>query len=357
MKNACCLFIPLLMLGILFIIPNQKLSAQTGIECLGCGGMNGNHKPGCKYMGVNANPSAAHANIDQQILGAIFSGMLNNFFSTASDSKQTEAAKLRQQQEEQLRQQRLSAMIALQKKYNDSIAQSRHDKMMKEYKKLDGGNDLAFKRLDDDKWKPSSHFNCKITSFSGDVRVVKADGKMVVISPDEIIVLEPGDWLATGPNSRVKLHYSFESGGEDIMLGQKSAINIVTDESGTHIPKFVRGNYYVTNNIVTEKYAEYQEILISETDKLKSKFENKFKIRTPACALAIRGTEFTVNVDSIGKTIVCVFEGIVELTDYNHQTSLTLTAGKKGIVNDNGAIGGPLTIKDEEKTSWWKQEE
>ncbi|HLP72325.1 MAG TPA: hypothetical protein VK155_05435 [Bacteroidales bacterium] len=358
MKKGYRLFMTVFVLGILFIIPNQKLSAQTGIECLGCGGMNGNHKPGCKYMGANtaSNSSIAHTNIDQQIMGAIFSGMLNNLFSSESDSKRTEAEKLRQQQEEELRQQRLAAMIKLQKKYNDSIAQSRHDKMMRDYKKLDGQGDLNFKGLDDDKWKVSAQFNCKITSFSGDVRVVKADGKMVIISPDQSLDLTPGDWLATGPNSWVKLHYGFESGGEDIILGQKSAINIVADESGTHIPKFMRGNYYVTNNILTEKYAEYQEKLISEADKLKKQFDKKYNMRTPSCALAVRGTEFTVNVDSIGKTVVFVFEGIVELTDNNHQAFIILTANTKGIVKDTGGISGPLTIKDEEKTNWWKED-
>lgn len=358
MKNANCLFM-LLLLGILFITPNQKLSAQTGIECLGCGGMNGNHKPGCKYMGIKAvsNSSTAHINFDQQIMGAIFSGMLNNLFSTGSDSKQTEAEKLRQQQEQQLRQQRLAAMMALQKKYNDSVAQARHDKMMKDYKNLDGGGDLAFKRLDDDKWKPSSHFNCRITSFKGDVKVVRSDGKMIQLAQNQPVDLQPGDWLVTGPNSRVKLHYGFESGGEDIMLGQKSAINIVTDEFGTHVPKFVRGNYYVTNNLVAGKYAEYQEKIISETDKLKNKLDKKFNIRTPTCALAVRGTEFTVNVDSVGNSVVNVFEGIVELTDHNHQAFVTLTASTKGIVNENGALSGPVSIKDEVIYSWWKEEE
>ncbi|MGE5457273.1 MAG: FecR domain-containing protein [Methanococcaceae archaeon] len=358
MKNANCLFMPLLVLSILCIIPNQKLSAQTGIECLGCGGMNGNHKPGCPYINKSINPASSATNIsfEQQIMGAIFTNMFNSLLNSGSDSKQTEAEKLRQQQEQQLRQQRLSAMIALQKKYNDSVAQASHDKMMKEYKKLDGGGDLAFKSLDEDKWKPSAHFSCKITSFKGDVKVIKTNGKMIPLTQYQAVDLEPGDWLATGPNSRVKLHYDFESGGEDIMLGQKSAINIVTDEFGTHVPKFVRGNYYVTNNIVAEKYAEYQEELIAETNKLRNKLDKKFNIRTPTCALAVRGTEFTVNVDSTGKTIVCVFEGIVELTDPNHHALVTLTARTKGIVKDNGAISGPFTMKDEEKTNWWKED-
>lgn len=358
MKNACWFFMPVIVLGILFIIPNQKLSAQTGIECLGCGGMNGNHKPGCPYINKSNNPASSGTNtsIEQEIMGAIFTNLFNSLLNNGSDSKQTEAEKLRRQQEQQLRQQRLSAMIALQKKYDDSVAQARHDKMMKDYKKLDGGGELAFKRLDDNKLKPSAQFNCRIISFKGDVKVVNADGKMIQLAQNQPVDLGPGDWLATGPDSRVKLHYGFESGGEDIMLGQKSAINIVTDEFGKHVPKFVRGNYYVTNNLVAEKYAESQEKIISETDKLKTKLDKKFNIRTPSCALAVRGTEFTVDVDSAGKTIVCVFGGIVELTDPNHQALVTLTASTKGIVESNGIINGPFTIKDEEKTNWWKED-
>jgi len=361
MKNKMNTIILLMLFGSLTLIPFQNLLAQTGIECLGCGGMNGNHKPGCKYMvsSGTSNTSTKSSSFENEIMGVIFSNMFNSFFNS-SNSKEDEAEKIQQQQDEQIRQQRLAALIVLQKKYNDSIAQARHNKMMKEYKKLDDGSDLKYKSLDDNQWKPSITFNCKITSFKGDVKVYKSiDGKLYEkkLSTDQPIDLAPGDWISTGPKSSIKLHYGIEKGGKDIILGQKSAINIVTDENGTHIPKCVRGNYYVTNNLVSEKAVELREALIAKVDRQSALLKKKFNpIRLPGGTASIRGTEFSIEVDSVGNSIINIFQGIVEITDNNQIYKLTLTAGQKGIVTHIGNLSGPISIKEEEIIRWWKEE-
>jgi len=344
------------------IMPIQKTFAQTGIECLGCGGMNGKHTSGCKYIGSNITNKTTtyNSSFEQEIMGAIFSNMLSTLFNSSSNSKQTEAEKLKQQQEEQMRQQRLAALIALQKKHNDSIAQAKHDKMMKEYKKLDGDSDLKYKSLDKNNWNPAVNFNCKITSFKGKVIVYKSvDGKLHAkeLSPNQPIDLAPGDWISTGSNSSVKLHYGLEKGGEDILIGQKSAMNIVTDEYNTHIPNFQRGNVYITNNLVSEKAAELSEDLISEANKHINQLEKKLKVRVRGGGTcSVRGTEFSIEVDSLGNSAVNIFEGVVEVKDDNQIYKLTLTAGQKGIVSSSGNLSGPIPIKEEEIIRWWKDE-
>jgi hypothetical protein len=91
-----------------------------------------------------------NASIEQMVMESIFTNMFNNMLYNKNNTNLTDAQKLKQQQEEQIRQQRLEAMVALQKKYNDSIAQARHDKMMKDYKSLDAGTkDLKYKGLID----------------------------------------------------------------------------------------------------------------------------------------------------------------------------------------------------------------
>lgn len=354
----------------LFII-TSTIIAQVPVSdpaCVYCGAFRTkgeSHKPGCPLAtnDVTAPSAQAVTSIEQLIMQSIFSSMFNYLLSSGS---QTDADKLRQQQDEQ---KRLADMIAQQKRYNDSIAQARYDIMMKEYKKIgesddtsavykkiNEGEDLKYKVLGDKKLQPTIKFNCKITSFNGDVKVVKSDGQMISLSKDKTVDLTPGDWLATGPNSRVKLHYNFESGGEDIILGQNSAINIITDEFCTHVPKFVRGNYYVTNNIITEKIAESYEELLSELNKQKNKYKRKFEIRGPSWAMAVRGTEFTVEIDSAGSTTVCVFDGIVELANNYQQVTVMLIAGTKGFVDSNGLFMEPISIKEEEITKWWKEE-
>ncbi|MCW1149226.1 FecR family protein [Flavobacterium lacisediminis] len=349
-----------IILGSFIIIPHQKLMAQSGIECLGCGGMNGKHNTGCKYMSssTSSKSSVKSSSFEQEIMGAIFSNMLNSVFNSSSNSKETEAEKLKRQQDEQIRQQRLAALIALQKKRNDSIAQAKHNKMMSEYKKLDSGGELKYKGLDDNKWKASIHFNCKITSFKGEVTVMKSvDGKLHAkqLTADQPIDLSPGDWIKTGPNSSIKLHYGLEKGGEDVMLGQNSAMNIVTDENGTNIPKIQRGNVYITNNLVSEKAAEITEDIISEANKEISKLRKKLKVRVHGGTCSIRGTEFSIEVDSLGNSIFNVFEGVVEIVDDNEIFKLTLTANQKGIISNSGNLLGPIPIKANEIIKWWKE--
>lgn len=305
-----------------------------------------------------SNQASLNSTFEQEIMGAIFSNMLNNLLNSNSNSKESEAEKLKRQQDEQIKQQRLAALIALQKKRNDSIAQAKHNKMMSEYKKLDSGDELKYKGLDDNKWKASIHFNCKITSFKGEVTVMKSvDGKLHAkqLTADQTIDLAPGDWIKTGPNSNVKLHYGLEKGGEDVMLGQNSAMNIITDENGTNIPKIQRGNVYVTNNLVSEKAAEITEDMISEANKEISKLRKKLKVRVPGGTCSLRGTEFSIEVDSLGNSVFIVYEGIVEILDEEEIYKLTLTAGQKGVVSSAGNLSGPTPIKEKEIIKWWKE--
>lgn len=307
-----------------------------------------------------SNQASLNSTFEQEIMGAIFSNMLNNFLNNNSNIKESEAEKLKRQQDEQIKQQRLAALIALQKKHNDSISQAKHNKMMSEYKKLDSGDELKYKGLDDNKWKASIHFNCKITSFKGEVTVMKSvDGKLHAkqLTADQTIDLAPGDWIVTGPKSSVKLHYGLEKGGEDILIGQKSAISIITDENGTNIPKFQRGNIYITNNLVSEKAAEIREDMISETNKQVSILKSKLNFRVPrGGTCSVRGTEFSIEVDSLGNSVFIVYEGIVEILDEEEIYKLTLTAGQKGVVSSAGNLSGPTPIKEKEIIKWWKEE-
>lgn len=284
----------------------------------------------------------------------IFSKMLNNADSNNKSIQQKEQEMARQKQDDAIRQQQLAVLLAKQKKNNDSISQVNHDRMMKDYKSIDGNVDLSYKGLDNKQKVPQVYFNCKITSFSGNVVVVKSNGKEIKLSETQSADLAPGDWIVTGENSRIKLHYASEIDGENITLGSKSAINIEVDEDGAQIPKLMRGKMYVVNNSgYRQYYQEGGEIIDQvtfEANKLRAMIENKIikktKVRTPYAAIAIRGTEFTVNVDDFNNTEVDVKSGIIDLTDNLLNNTITLVAWTKGIVNATGEIIGPLKIDE-----------
>jgi len=356
-------------LSVLFLLLSISVFGQTGIQCVGCGGMNGNHATSCPYYNPPSKASAASSgtSLETEIMGAIFQSVIQSIFApsktetepTAAEKAQIERLDLERQKQMALRQAKL-------RRYNDSIAEARHDKMMKDYKPLPGSENLTYKGLDDNKkrWAADINFNCKITGFKGDVRIVKADGSIRKFSADQPVDLAPGDWIYTNRDSRIKLHYEFENEGKDIIVGQNSFVNIITDENGTHLPNLVNGRTYIRSSIVDEMDAVAREGKISlmknlddglkkQQELLKRKIM-KPAMRTPACALAVRGTTFSVSHDSLNVTTLCVFEGAVDLTGLVMGYTLTIEAGSMCIVSATGEITGPVKIEDLEIDRWWE---
>lgn len=329
---------------------NAPPSAHTNTEC-----------PVVKNRGkagkTTSNSISFEQQIAQHIIGTMISNMINN--TSAKQQKVSEEAKQKKIREDKIKQERLNALLARQKKHNDSISKARHEKLLKEMKPLEGHNEVAFKPLENPMTKVN--FNCKITGYKGQVKILKGD-KIVELSPTQQSVdILPGDYIVTGNNSYVKLHYALEKGGEDVMLGQNSAIKIIEEEDGTHTPKYLRGNLYGTNNKVLEIASDAQEKLISEFEEMTAELrkkvlargEMKFRIGTTC---SIRGTEYHVSIDSIGNSQIYVMNGMVDVIDDVNSKYVTLTPGYMCTVNTEGEITGLFLYKMEEKDKWWLKE-
>lgn len=361
---------PKYILSVLFLLTAISLFSQTGIQCDGCKGMNGNHTTSCPYYNPPSKSSSGSSgtSLETQIMGAIFQSVIQSMFAPSkADAEPTAAEKAQIERNDLERQKQMALRQAKLKRYNDSIAEARHDKMMKDYKPLPGSGNLAYKGLDDNKkrWAADVNFNCKITGFKGDVRIVKADGSIRKFSADQPVDLAPGDWIYTNRDSRIKLHYEFENEGKDIIVGQNSFVNIITDENGTHLPNLVNGRTYIRSSIVDEMDAvagedimslkrDLEESLSKQQNLLKRKFM-KPALRTPTCVLANRGTAFSVSHDSLNVTTLSVFEGAVDLTGLVMGYTVTVEAGNKYIVGASGEISGPIKIEDSDIDKWWDE--
>src|SRR5262245_9530903 len=67
---------------------------------------------------------------------------------------------------------------------------------------------------------------------------------------------------------------------------------------------------------------------------------NPYKVNTPVASIAVRGTDFSVEVVATGETRVTVFEGRVEVTSLlNPQQKRLLTPGRSVVVRPSGDIG------------------
>ena len=77
----------------------------------------------------------------------------------------------------------------------------------------------------------------------------------------------------------------------------------------------------------------------------------EFLLQTPHAIGASRGTEFVVEVDPAGRTVVTVFDGEVDL--YNAQGSVTLTNGSQGTVLPGQAPILTPAIQATSVVQWW----
>lgn len=221
--------------------------AQNNCTCALCGcpcsaPASAHTNPNCPvyqnyHSGHSSNASVNKTTLEQEIMLNIFSKVLNNLFNEnkPNEPRLSDQDKEKGKLEETQKQKALAVLLAKQKRYKDSIAQVKYDKMMKDYKQLDGSGDLTFKTLD----KPSVHFNCKILAYKGSVTVFRSNGQRIILSDEQSVDLTPGDWISTGKDSRLKLHFAFENGGEDAILGSNSVVNIITNEVGTQEPKLL----------------------------------------------------------------------------------------------------------------------
>ncbi len=130
-------------------------------------------------------------------------------------------------------------------------------------------------------------------------------------------LLRTGDSLKTGAHSQATIILPDES---KIIIGPNTVVNLEKD-------------------LFTKKYSlrVYVGKIYAAWDRDVKKFfgkESDFEITTPNGVLGARGTEYEVNVDQ-EKTIIRVYEGLVEARSfYDNQTSL-IPAGEQGIVWSN----------------------
>lgn len=86
----------------------------------------------------------------------------------------------------------------------------------------------------------------------------------------------------------------------------------------------------------------------------KYKRDSKLHIITPTVAVAVRGTQFEVQVKA-GATTVHVFKGLVEVTSRKHKhRHALLHADEMAVASATGSIAGPKKFSAASVVQWWK---
>ncbi|HEU0176081.1 MAG TPA: FecR family protein [Blastocatellia bacterium] len=134
-------------------------------------------------------------------------------------------------------------------------------------------------------------------------------------------IIEPGNIIKTGQNGRVVI--SLSDGGGQITVLPNS--------------KVVLKNFRDVQNV-----RELLEIMVGRVlvkiHHIGGK-PNPYRLSSPAASIAVRGTEFIVDVQSGGETLVLVREGLVEVWSRNNPDNKRLvTPGSRVIVRPGGDI-------------------
>lgn len=157
----------------------------------------------------------------------------------------------------------------------------------------------------------SPTWDARLTLVEGEVTVIYHDQDKTGVSAEEGMLLEAGDVVKTGPESRA-----------EIGLEADSAIEL--DE---------RSEFKVTALDRTESafFLETGAVVLKILNLLKDR--GKLRVQTPTAIAAVRGTEFAVEYKTDGETAVAVFdEGSVAV---------------RGLEGD----GGEVTLSKSEETS------
>jgi len=286
--------------------------------------------------------------LDQMLLNGLINGMSNAAYESDAKKKVAEAKeKARLDSLRIIESKRLAEEI----RKSDSTKQADHDQMKQEYKTI-GETDTPYKSLDDKKTFTPIKFACKITSFSGYVNIKRANGEQFQLGDDANFDLRVGDRIITGENGKIKIHYDFENGGKDVVIGNSSDLRILQDNDGSQYPFLKNGKYLKNEGFLDAAAKKAREAFLqTEMGKRMRKIND---VRTPSVSLASRGTTYSVTEDSLKGTELIVMDGSVEITSEKTRKSVLVEAGYKASVTPDGIITGPEKIDETAIIKWWE---
>lgn len=150
-------------------------------------------------------------------------------------------------------------------------------------------------------------------------------------------VIQPGDTLRTGPASRVSVLCVDES---QIKLGENTLMVFKSAEPSSRL-----GYQPVTNTSGSAYGLEQGRAWIRNT-----KEDFRFELSTPAVTAAIRGTEFTVEVDPDGASTISLLQG--DLPVFNDFGALDLAAGEMATARPGEAPRKQILVQPENAVQW-----
>lgn len=169
-------------------------------------------------------------------------------------------------------------------------------------------------------WARGNLVRARVRSVTGIARIYPGPQSGAFV-PKRNDPIEPGNIIETGQNGRVVI--SLSDGGMITVLPNSKVIlkDFLFAHSARELLDIVVGRVLVKIRNAGGK-------------------PNPYRLNSPAASIAVRGTEFIVDVRPGGETLVLVREGLVEVWPHNNpDKKRLLTPGGRVIVRPGGDIG------------------
>lgn len=153
-------------------------------------------------------------------------------------------------------------------------------------------------------------------------------------------VLASGDTVETGKSGFLEILMPDHS---QVAVGADTVIEILRldAEKMESAYRFLRGKLYVVRACLKEA-ADLRGICWVT------------RYRLGGAAMAVRGTEFTLERNEDGSTAINVIEGTVEITESDSGRIVSAGAMERVLIGEGGSVQGPIPLKPDAIRRWWE---
>ncbi|MDP4227540.1 MAG: FecR domain-containing protein [Bacteroidota bacterium] len=222
--------------------------------------------------------------------------------------------------------------------------------------------------------------NAVLLNSRGQVSVIKPDGSQYKISSSQNPCLDAGDIISTSFDGFAS--FDFLEGRGSLTVGPGSKVKMSAEKDSTQVLDVMKGSVYsgilkadeyekklvdmyhnFSNDSLLKSISYYSSLSSDQWNRLAQKEvirclrKSKFETRTPNAICAVRGTKFTVRVESDNNTEVQVLEGKVEITPLNDKDAVFVTGGQIFLLNTKDIHPQIIQADTLNTKKWWNYEE
>ncbi len=168
-------------------------------------------------------------------------------------------------------------------------------------------------------WAKDASWDARLTAVSGEVTLTPSGGEAV--SAEAGVPIEDGDRVTTGTGASAEISLDGES---LISLGENSDF---------------------TMRASTKKASKFELTLGSLLAKIKKLGRGDMTVLTPTAVIAVRGTEFAVDIDGEQSRVGVFDEGKVEVRGEDGSGTQTLTSNQETFIPRGGPPRGPQPLQ------------